>query len=199
MENTRSKSRKHKNYTKQKAKCTTDDVDEKESNIFSSVDKIRSGRLASAPTSPVGNIVDMQGSLDHGSVDKNEDEKSENKINNKKDENKDSNECGKAMDNQEPSEKKEDKDDKDASNKDVKSETQITETNDTSNENIDAEGKTVDAKSIEKEDTTDQKSITDETCESSTKQSVPESQGIYYLYYIVGYINYSVNSQVFIL
>ncbi|EZA59947.1 hypothetical protein DMN91_000370 [Ooceraea biroi] len=182
MENTRSKNRKHKSYAKQKVKSATDEVDEKESHIFSSVDKIRPGRLATTPVSPVGNIVDMQGSLDHGSVDKNEDEKSENKINNKKDGNKDGNECNKAPDNQEINKKEEkedknEKDNKDESNKDVKNET--TEGNNT--ENIDTEGKIasgVDAKSSEKENAVDQKSTPDETCEPSAKQSVTtESQG----------------------
>lgn len=179
MENTRSKNRKHKNYAKQKLKSAADDVDEKEPHIFSSVDKIRPGRLATTPVSPVGNIVDMQGSLDHGN-DKNEEEKSENKSNNKKDGNKDSNECSKAADNQETN-KEENRDDKDASSKDVKNEMETGEGNDGS-ENVDAEGKTVaDTKSVEKEDAINQKSA-DETCESSGKQSIAESQGTWRLH-----------------
>lgn len=181
IESSRSKNRKHKSYTKQKIKSATDDTNEKESHIFNSVDKIRPGRLATAPVSLVGNIVDMQGSLDHGSIDRNEDEKSENKINNKNEGNKDSNECGKAADNQETNQK-EDKD-KEASNKDVKNEMETTEVNDAS-ENVNAESKPVsgmDAASVEKEDIVERKSATDETCESSIKQSVSESQGIVYI------------------
>jgi len=178
MENTRSKNRKHKNYTKQKR-----DVDEKESHIFNSVDKIRPGRMPITPVSPVGNIVDMQGSLDHGSVDKNEEEKNESKINNNKSGDKDSNECDKAVDSQKMN-KKEDKDDKDASSKDVENEVETIESNNVS-ENVDTEDKTIsemDTRSIEKENIVDQKN-TDETCES-IKQSVSENQGIYCFHYL---------------
>lgn len=183
MENTRNKNRKNKNYGKQKVKCATDEVDEKESNIFSSVDKIRLGRLpaASGQTSPVGNIVDMQGSLDHGSVEKNEDEKSENKNNNKEECNKDRIECDKAANHREANEKNEDKDDKDEDNKDAKSEAQTPESNDVS-ESVDVAEKNqpeADSKSLEKEDTAEQKSAIDETCESSARQSVLEIQGSY--------------------
>lgn len=174
IENTRSKNRKHKSYTKQKSKSITDDIDDKE-HISSSVDKIRAGHLATTPVSPVGNIVDMQGSLNHGSVDKNEDEKSEGKININKDIAKDVNDCVKAADNQEANKKQEI--DKDGSNKDIKNEIETVEAN-SSSENTNVENKiaaTTENKSVEKEDAADQK-ITDES-ESSIKQSISENQG----------------------
>lgn len=178
MENTRSKNRKHKSYTKQKSKSITDEMDEKESNISSAVDKMRAGHLATTPVSPVGNIVDMQGSLNHGSVDKNEDEKSESKINNNKDNNKDGNDCIKAADNQETNKKQEI--DKDGNNREIKSEIETIDTNSTP-ENIDVNkvAALVESKSAEKEDTADQK-ITDES-ESSIKQSISENQGLFLL------------------
>lgn len=176
MENTRGKSKKHKSYTKQKSKSATDEVDEKESPVLNSVDRIRtSGHLATTPVSPAGNIVDMQGSLDHGSVDKSEDEK----INNNKDstDSNNKNECDKkVIDGQELDKKQEDE--KSVSGE-VGSETETAEANSVS-ENTDAEGKTVfpvETKNLEKEDTTDQKNTTDEASESSIKQSVSESQG----------------------
>ncbi|KYM98687.1 Golgi-specific brefeldin A-resistance guanine nucleotide exchange factor 1 [Cyphomyrmex costatus] len=175
IENTRGKNRKHKSYTKQKSKSTTDDIDDKES-ISNSVDKIRTGHLATTPVSPAGNIVDMQGSLNHGSVDKNEDEKNENKNNINKDNNvKDGNDCIKAVDNQETDKKQEI--DKDESNKDIKSEIETLEANSTP-ENIIMENEgaaLTESKSVEREDAADQK-ITDES-ESSIKQSISENQG----------------------
>ncbi|XP_024884450.1 Golgi-specific brefeldin A-resistance guanine nucleotide exchange factor 1 isoform X2 [Temnothorax curvispinosus] len=186
IENTRSKSRKQKSYTKQKSKSTTEDVDEKESSISSAVDKIRANHLATTPVSPVGNIVDMQGTLNHASVDKNEDEKSESKINVSKEDTKDGNDCIKATDNQEADKKQEI--DKDGSNGDIKSEIKTIEANSTP-ENIDVENKvaasvesksvenkvaaSAESKSVEKEDTADQK-IADES-ESSIKQSISPS------------------------
>lgn len=180
MENTRSKNRKHKNYTKQKSKSTTDDIDEKE-NISSAVDKIRAGHLATTPVSPVGNIVDMQGSLNHRSIDKTDDEKNESKININKDES----DCVKVTDNQEANKKQEI--DKDGNNRDVKNESETIEANDTA-ENIDVENKiaaSVENKSVEKEDLVDQK-IIDES-ESSIKQSISENQGACSLYFIINF------------
>ncbi|XP_072748156.1 Golgi-specific brefeldin A-resistance guanine nucleotide exchange factor 1 [Anoplolepis gracilipes] len=176
IENTRSKNRKHKSYTKQKSKSVTDDIDEKEPLILSSVDRIQASHLATTPVSPVGNIVDMQGSLDHGSIDKNEDEKNENKI----DTNKDNNKCNKAVDNQETN-KNQEKEDKDVNSKDVKNETETIEINGAS-ENVNIENKTVastETKIVEKEDAIDQKNTLNETSlnESSIKQSVSENQG----------------------
>lgn len=183
IENTRSKNRKHKSYTKQKSKSITDDVDEKEPLILTSVDRIRASHLATTPVSPVGNIVDMQGSLDHGSIDKNEDEKSESKIDTSKDNN--INKCSKAMDNQETNKKQEN--DREVNSSDVKNETETTEINGVS-ENVKNENKTVaptetkivtstETKIIEKEDAVDEKNTMDETSESSVKQSVSENQG----------------------
>lgn len=175
MENTRSKNRKHKSYTKQKSKSVNDDVDEKE-HIMSSVDTIRAGHhLATTPVSPVGNIVDMQGSLDHGSIDKNEDEKNENKINISKDSNKDKSENNKMIVNQETNKKQQD-------DKDVKSETETVENNSQS-ENVDAENKVaapVEIKNAEKEVAADEKNTVDEVSESSIK-SASEIQGICHL------------------
>ncbi|KAL6262377.1 hypothetical protein P5V15_007466 [Pogonomyrmex californicus] len=184
MENTRSKSRKHKSYMKEKSKSTMD-IDEKEPHISSSVDKIRASHLATTPVSPVGNIVDMQGSLNHGSIDKNEDDNNENKIiskdtakiinkNTAENEQNSFNNFNKVVDHQEANKKQEI--DKDVSSRDIKNETETVEANNAS-ENVDVENKiTVSAenKSIEKEDTADQKN-TDES-ESSIKQSVSESQ-----------------------
>lgn len=185
IENTRSKNRKHKSYTKQKSKSITDDVDEKEPLILSSIDRNRANHLATTPISPVGNIVDMQGSLDHGSIDKNEDEKSESKI----DASKDSkiNKCSKAVDQETKQEN-----DKDITNIDGKNETETIEVNDTS-ENVSIENKTAvstetkivastkleeETKLVEKEDAVDQKNTIDKASESSIKQSVLENQGI---------------------
>ncbi|XP_025992136.2 Golgi-specific brefeldin A-resistance guanine nucleotide exchange factor 1 [Solenopsis invicta] len=175
MENTRSKNRKHKSYAKQKVKSTLDDSEEKESHITSSVDKIRAGHLATTPVSPVGNIVDMQGSLNHGSIDKNEDEKSESKINTSKDNAKDGSDCIK-VDNQEASKKQEVE--KDGSSKDGKNEMETVEAN-SAPENISVENKVAaseESKSVEKEDGAVDQKITDQS-ESSIKQSASENQG----------------------
>ncbi|XP_012524648.1 Golgi-specific brefeldin A-resistance guanine nucleotide exchange factor 1 [Monomorium pharaonis] len=172
MENTRSKNRKHKSYTKQKSKPTADDADEKEQHVTSPVDKIRAGHLATTPVSPVGNIVDMQGSLNHGSIDKNEDEKNENKIN--KDNTKDGNDCIKTDKDQEANKKQEVE--KDESNRDVKSETEMVKTNSVS-ESTDVENKVLtESKSVEKEDAAVEQKIIDEP-EFSIKQSASENQG----------------------
>jgi len=173
IESTRTKNRKHKSYMKQKSKSVSDDVDEKE-HILNSVDRIRTGHLATTPVSPVGNIVDMQGSLDHRSVDKNEDEKSENKMNVNNDSNKDKNESNKMMDDQEASKKQQD-------DKDIKSETETMENGNSQSENVDAENKIavpVEVKNAEKEVAADQKNTADEVSESSIK-SGSENQGIF--------------------
>lgn len=179
IDNTRSKNRKHKSYMKQKSKSAADDVDvDKDPHILSSVDGIRaSDHLASTPVSPVGNIVDMQGSLDHGVAEKNEDEKNDGKVNSGKDTS-GKNECGKAEDNQEVSKKQED--DKDGSNGEVSGELETAEAKSTA-ENVDAENnKDVpreETKSPEKEDASEQRSTANDTSESSVKQTVSESQG----------------------
>ncbi|XP_032687446.1 Golgi-specific brefeldin A-resistance guanine nucleotide exchange factor 1 [Odontomachus brunneus] len=176
VESTRSKNRKHKSYVKQKSKSAVDDVDDKESNILNSIDGIRAGgHLASTPVSPVGNIVDMQGSLDHGSADKNEDEKNDRKVSGSKDTS-GKNECSKAID-QEASKKQED--DKDTSNKEVNSDVEMAEANRTS-ENVDTENNKAvseETKNVEKEDASEQKSMANDASGSSAKQSVSESQG----------------------
>lgn len=180
MENTRSKNRKHKSYAKQKSKSTTDDIDEKESNISSTVDKIRASHLATTPVSPVGNIVDMQGSLNHGSVDKNEDEKSESKNNISKD-NKGGNDCIKPTDNKEISKKQDI--DQDGNNKDVKSETETIENSVPENNDVNKVAAITENKNVEKEDTGEQK-VTDES-ESSIKQPVSENQGTCFFFVIL--------------
>lgn len=174
IENTRSKNRKHKSYTKQKSKSITDDVDEKESLILSSVDRVRTSHLATTPVSPAGNIVDMQGSLDHGSIDKTEEEKSESKIDTSKDSS--MNKCTKTGDNQE--DKKQDNNG-DINSKDVKSEVETAEINDTSKNIENKSVASTETKNVEKEDAVDQKNTMDETSESSVKQSVSENQGIF--------------------
>lgn len=178
MENTRSKNKKHKSYAKQKPKSITDDVDEKEPQILSSVDRIRASHSATTPISQAGNIVDMQGSLDHGSVDKTENEKAESKLN--KDGTGDGNEDSKAINNQETSEKQENN--KSVNSQDVKSDVENTVVNGAS-EN--AENKIVsdeEIKNTEKDDTVDQKNTTDDASESSAKQSVLECQGICFFF-----------------
>ncbi|XP_043279451.1 Golgi-specific brefeldin A-resistance guanine nucleotide exchange factor 1 [Venturia canescens] len=83
MENSRGKLRKGKNVGKQKSlgggvnKQTVDQNDEEsETRLLSPVDRARADHLATTPVIPVGNIVDMQGSLDHGAPDKPNEEES---------------------------------------------------------------------------------------------------------------------------
>ncbi|XP_026671490.1 Golgi-specific brefeldin A-resistance guanine nucleotide exchange factor 1 isoform X2 [Ceratina calcarata] len=85
MENTRSKNRKNKSYTKQKLKQNTDSLSDTESHVPSPPDRIRSNNLTTPVSSPTGIIVDMQGSLDHCVNEKAEEEKHDNKDHNKKD------------------------------------------------------------------------------------------------------------------
>lgn len=172
MENTHSKNRKHKSYTKQKLKSPTDSVDDKETHILSSVDRIRAGHLASTPVSAVGNIVDMQGSLDHGVADKNEEERNDSKIDNNK------NESSKTLDNQ----SKQQEDSKDIQSKEI-NEIGTVEGNVTSKDvNVQSQIIPQIEDNTVKEDIVDQKDVTDEACESSAKQSVSEKQGVYYFY-----------------
>lgn len=84
MESTRSKNRKNKNHSKQKAKQNADSMSDTESQVQSPTERIKSHPLATPATSP-GNIVDMQGSLDHAGVEKVDEEKADNKDTNKKD------------------------------------------------------------------------------------------------------------------
>ncbi|XP_046623685.1 Golgi-specific brefeldin A-resistance guanine nucleotide exchange factor 1 [Neodiprion virginianus] len=80
MENTRTKNRKNKIHVKQKSKLSPDD-DENETQLLSPVERVRASHLSTTPITPSSNIVDMQGSLDRGTPDRADDEKSENKIN----------------------------------------------------------------------------------------------------------------------
>lgn len=76
MENSRGKGRKSKSNWKQKEKSNTDSVGEidEETELISPNDRGRpSGHLATTVTL-VGNIVDMQGSLDQGGVEKGREE-----------------------------------------------------------------------------------------------------------------------------
>ena len=87
MESNRSKNRRNKSHFKQKARQNIDNVADIESqhiDIPSPTDRVRSPGLVT-PVTSVGNIVDMQGSLDQGSAEKTEEEKNENKDHNKKD------------------------------------------------------------------------------------------------------------------
>ncbi|KAK2588991.1 hypothetical protein KPH14_001840 [Odynerus spinipes] len=96
MENTRPKHRKSKIHPKPRLKSNVDDMEDSEtSSLLSSVDRARAEHLAASSITPGGKIVDMQGSLDHGtSPDKTEDEKNDNKENNNKIDNT-KNECTK--------------------------------------------------------------------------------------------------------
>ncbi|XP_054008393.1 Golgi-specific brefeldin A-resistance guanine nucleotide exchange factor 1 [Hylaeus anthracinus] len=85
MENTRSKNRRNKNHLKQKVKPNLNDIDDTETPLLSSADKVNAGHLATTPIAPVGNIVDMQGPLDHGTVEKIEEEKNDSKDKSEKD------------------------------------------------------------------------------------------------------------------
>lgn len=87
MENSRSKNRRNKSHSKQKARQNTDsagDIESQHIDIPSPTDRVRPGCLTT-PVTSAGNIVDMQGSLDQGSAEKAEEEKNENKDHNKKD------------------------------------------------------------------------------------------------------------------
>ncbi|XP_063985366.1 Golgi-specific brefeldin A-resistance guanine nucleotide exchange factor 1 [Diachasmimorpha longicaudata] len=76
IENSRGKNRKIKNQFKQKVNPNPQEVDETETKeLLSPVDRVRAGHLATTPVTPAGNIVDMQGSLNHSTPDKPEDEK----------------------------------------------------------------------------------------------------------------------------
>ncbi|XP_034951893.1 Golgi-specific brefeldin A-resistance guanine nucleotide exchange factor 1 [Chelonus insularis] len=82
--NSRPKSKKLKNYSKQKIKPNNDDLDENETKeLLSPIERVRGNHLSTTPITPAGNIVDMQGSLDQGTPDKiEESEKSEEKSKN---------------------------------------------------------------------------------------------------------------------
>lgn len=84
IENNRSKNRRNKNHGKQKAKQNIDNIGDIEDPLPNPTDKIRSSCLTT-PVNSTGNIVDMQGSLDQGSIEKTEEEKNDNKNHNKKD------------------------------------------------------------------------------------------------------------------
>ncbi|XP_011301518.1 golgi-specific brefeldin A-resistance guanine nucleotide exchange factor 1 [Fopius arisanus] len=75
-ENSRSKTRRLKNQSKQKINQNADEVDDSETKeLLSPVDRVRAGHLATTPVTPAGNIVDMQGSLNQSTPDKPDDEK----------------------------------------------------------------------------------------------------------------------------
>lgn len=86
MESNRSKNRRNKSHFKQKARQNIDNVADIESQHIDipSPTGVRSASLVT-PVTTMGNIVDMQGSLDQGSAEKTEEEKNENKDHNKKD------------------------------------------------------------------------------------------------------------------
>ncbi|XP_034180833.2 sec7 domain-containing protein garz [Osmia lignaria lignaria] len=79
MESGRSKNRRNKNHLKQKAKSSADNVGDSESQLQSPVDRVRPSHLATTPVTTAGNIVDMQGALDHGAAEKADEEKNVNK------------------------------------------------------------------------------------------------------------------------
>ncbi|XP_017767139.1 PREDICTED: Golgi-specific brefeldin A-resistance guanine nucleotide exchange factor 1 [Eufriesea mexicana] len=82
MESNRSKNRRNKSHFKQKAKQSTESIGENQ--LPSPTDRVRSSCLTT-PVNSVGNIVDMQGSLDQGSIEKADEEKYDNKEHIKKD------------------------------------------------------------------------------------------------------------------
>lgn len=79
MESGRSKNRRNKNHLKQKAKASSDNVGDSESQLQSPVDRVRPSHLATTPVATAGNIVDMQGALDQGAAEKADEEKNVNK------------------------------------------------------------------------------------------------------------------------
>lgn len=167
MENTRSKNRKNKNHYKQKAKSNPDDVEDSETHLLSSVDKVKAGHLATTPVSPTGNIVDMQGSLDNGTPDKVEEEKCENK-----DIKKDANECGKQEENLD--EKKIEEDVKEATESKEISDDTKTSVSSQETERVQPKEQE-ESKAVEKEEEDEQKQAIVET---SSKQSATENQEI---------------------
>ncbi|XP_008550800.1 Golgi-specific brefeldin A-resistance guanine nucleotide exchange factor 1 isoform X1 [Microplitis demolitor] len=74
IENTRPKRKVSKNL-KQKVKPANDDLEDDAKDLLSPVERVRGNHLATTPITPAGNIVDMQGSLDHGTPDKIDDDK----------------------------------------------------------------------------------------------------------------------------
>lgn len=84
MESNRGKNRRNKNHSKQKTKQNVDNIGDIEDPLPNPTDKVRSSCLTTSVSS-TGNIVDMQGSLDQGSIEKIEEEKNDNKNHNKKD------------------------------------------------------------------------------------------------------------------
>ncbi|CAB0044114.1 unnamed protein product [Trichogramma brassicae] len=82
METTKSKPKKNKISAKPKSKLNLDDMDDAEAQLLSpveKVEKVKVNHLATTPISPAGNIVDMQGSLNHGTSDKSDDGKGDSK------------------------------------------------------------------------------------------------------------------------
>ncbi|XP_014204621.1 Golgi-specific brefeldin A-resistance guanine nucleotide exchange factor 1 isoform X2 [Copidosoma floridanum] len=95
LENTKNKTKKSKiSNVKPKSKSNLDDIDDPETPLMSPVARVKSNHLATTPTTPVGNIVDMQGCLNQANSEKVEDDKKDNttgesKSDSSKDNNKD--------------------------------------------------------------------------------------------------------------
>ncbi|XP_066598661.1 Golgi-specific brefeldin A-resistance guanine nucleotide exchange factor 1 [Prorops nasuta] len=87
MDNTNNISRKSKNYSRQKLKSNMDgDDSEIHATTVPLTEKVKDNPLATTPVAPDGNIVDMQGPLNHNSSEKLEDKKNDNNLNNDKSE-----------------------------------------------------------------------------------------------------------------
>ncbi|KZC11781.1 Golgi-specific brefeldin A-resistance guanine nucleotide exchange factor 1 [Dufourea novaeangliae] len=167
MENTRSKNRRNKNHFKQKAKPNLEDTGDSEPQLLNSVDRAKTGHLATTPVGSAGNIVDMQGSLDQGTTEKSEDEKNDNKDNIRKNSTEKDEGC-KQEDNSDVKEKNEDVIDVTESNENADGTVQSANVS-TEKEQVTQE----ECKSMEKEDTREH-SETKET--SVVKQETQENQ-----------------------
>ncbi|XP_015172335.1 PREDICTED: Golgi-specific brefeldin A-resistance guanine nucleotide exchange factor 1 [Polistes dominula] len=169
MENTRTKHKKNKIHSKPRLKSNVDDIDD-ETHLLSSVDKVRAEHIATSPITSGANIVDMQGSLDHGtSSDKIEDEKNENKESNNKNDNV-KNECAK---DEILEEQKQENLLSDTKQKEVCSKI---EKIDSGNESQKDEISQVEVKIVEKDDIIHAEVTSEEESNNSFKQNVIESQ-----------------------
>ncbi|XP_076241109.1 sec7 domain-containing protein garz [Calliopsis andreniformis] len=170
MENTRSKNRRNKNHFKQKAaKVNAEDIGDTDTQLVSHVDRLKAGHLATSPVATAGNIVDMQGSLDQGTMEKMEEENKENKENNKKNPN-EKNEAVKQEIDSDTNKKQEDVKDN-SENKENNEETEKSTNVSIEKEHVSQE----ESKSLEKEEVDEQ----DQAKEIlSAKQETQENQTV---------------------
>lgn len=169
MESTRTKHKKNKIHSKPRLKSNVDDIED-ETHLLSSVDKVRAENVAPSPVTAGGNIVDMQGSLDHGtSSDKIEDEKNDNKENN----NKTDNSKSESIKDEISEEQKQENSLNDTKQK-VHGEIEKT---DSINGSQKDEISQVEIKILGKEDIVNTKGTLEEESNNSLKQNVAEGQG----------------------